>query len=79
MNAATPQPRDNQGNPEPRVDSRLKVTGEAPYAADIPVANLAYAVLVTSRIARGEVQSISLDSAKAVPGVLDVISYGDVG
>jgi len=78
MNPAAPEPRENQGKPEPRVDARLKVTGEARYAADIPVSNLAYAVLVTSDIAAGEVMSISLDAARAVPGVLDVISYGDV-
>jgi xanthine dehydrogenase YagR molybdenum-binding subunit len=78
MSAAAPPPRSNQGPPEPRVDARLKVTGEARYAADIPLTNLAYAVLVTSNIARGEVKSISVADARAVPGVLDVITYGDV-
>ena len=78
MNTATPRPRENQGKPLPRVDARLKVTGEAQYAADIPVDNLAHAVLVTSEIARGEVKSISLDAARACSGVLDVISYGDI-
>ncbi len=78
MNPAAPAPRENQGQPEPRVDARLKVTGEAQYAADIPVSDLAYAVLVTSDIAAGEVQSLSLEAARRVPGVLDIISYGDV-
>ena len=64
MNPAAPEPRENQGKPEPRVDARLKVTGEARYAADIPVSNLAYAVLVTSDIAAGEVMSISLEAAR---------------
>jgi xanthine dehydrogenase YagR molybdenum-binding subunit len=77
MNPAAPEPRRNQGAPAPRVDARLKVTGEARYAADIPVSNLAYAVLVTSDIAAGEVKSISLQAARQVSGVLDVISYGD--
>ena len=27
------------GQPEPRIDGRLKVTGQAPYAFDEPVAN----------------------------------------
>ena len=78
MNPAAPEPRENQGLPHPRIDARLKVTGEARYAADIPVSNLAYAVLVTSNIARGDVKSIDLTHARAVPGVLDIISYGDV-
>ncbi len=79
MNAAAPQPRANQGQPVPRIDARLKVTGEARFAADIPVNNVAYGVLVTSDIARGAVRSINLDAARATPGVLDIISYGDVG
>ena len=77
MVVAAPEPRENQGKPEPRVDARLKVTGEARYAADIPVSNLAYAVLVTSDIARGQVKSLALDAARTVPGVLDILSYGD--
>jgi len=78
MIEATPAPAENQGKPWPRVDARLKVTGEARYAADIPHSNLAYGVLVTSSIARGEVRSLSLESARTVPGVLDIVSYDDV-
>lgn len=78
MSAAAPPPGPNQGAPVPRIDARLKVTGEARYAADLPVANLAHGVLVTSDIARGEVHALSLDAARATPGVLDIVSYGDV-
>ncbi|HEV7716592.1 MAG TPA: xanthine dehydrogenase family protein molybdopterin-binding subunit [Steroidobacteraceae bacterium] len=77
--AAAPPPRGNQGNPAPRIDARLKVTGQAPYAADIPVRDLAYAVLVTTNIARGAVKSVDLQGARATRGVLAVLSYGDVG
>lgn len=78
MSAAAPQPKDNQGQPVPRIDARLKVTGEAQYAADAPLNNLGYAVLVTSDIARGEVKTLHVDAAKAVPGVLQILSYGDM-
>jgi xanthine dehydrogenase YagR molybdenum-binding subunit len=78
MSTAAPQPKANQGQPVPRIDARLKVTGEARYAADIPLNNLAHGVLVTSDIARGRVRSIELDAARAMPGVLAVISYGDM-
>ena len=78
MSTAAPQPKANQGQPVPRIDARLKVTGEARYAADIPLNNLAHGVLVTSDIARGRVRSIELDAARAMPGVLAVISYGDL-
>ena len=70
-NAATqrsgPEPKANMGAPVPRYDARLKVTGEARFASDMPVANPAYAVLVTSAIAKGRIASIDLDQARAVP------------
>lgn len=69
----------NQGKPEPRIESRLKVTGEAQFAADIPVENPAFAVLVTSDVAKGEVLQLSLKAARETPGVLDVVSYEDAG
>ncbi|MGO4572390.1 xanthine dehydrogenase family protein molybdopterin-binding subunit [Microvirga sp. 2TAF3] len=78
MSASAPEPKRNQGQPVPRIDARLKVTGEARYAADIPLNNLAYGVLVTSDIARGRVNEIRLDEARAVPDVLEIISYGDI-
>jgi xanthine dehydrogenase YagR molybdenum-binding subunit len=78
MSTAAPQPKANQGQPVPRIDSRLKVTGEARYAADIPLNNVAYGVLVTSDIARGRVRSIDLSAARATPGVLDIVSHGDM-
>jgi xanthine dehydrogenase YagR molybdenum-binding subunit len=78
MSPAAPAPRDNQGAPLPRIDARLKVTGEAKYAADIAVANLAYGVLVTSDIARGSVSAVHLEEARRSRGVLAILSYGDV-
>src|SRR5207248_4355935 len=67
-NAAAPQPKENMGAPTPRYDARLKVTGQARYPADTPVANPAYAVLVTSTIAKGTLTSLDLEDARAVPG-----------
>lgn len=39
-----------------RVDGRSKVTGAARYAADYPVADVAYAYVVTSTIAKGRIR-----------------------
>ncbi|HET6390417.1 xanthine dehydrogenase family protein molybdopterin-binding subunit [Hyphomicrobium sp.] len=78
MQPAAPEPRQNQGQPAPRIDGRLKVTGEAPYAADIPLNNFAHAVLVTSPISHGEVTWMDFSEAKAVSGVLDIVTYGDM-
>jgi xanthine dehydrogenase YagR molybdenum-binding subunit len=79
MNDAAPTPGPNMGEPQPRIDGRLKVTGSAPYAADVPLKNLAHAVLVTSDVAKGKAISVDVNRAKAVRDVIDVITYGDVG
>jgi xanthine dehydrogenase YagR molybdenum-binding subunit len=74
-NAAAPEPKENMGAPVPRYDARLKVTGQARYGSDVPMANPAYAVLVTSAIAKGILTSLNLDEARATPGVLDILTY----
>jgi xanthine dehydrogenase YagR molybdenum-binding subunit len=66
------------GKPVPRIDGRLKVTGAARYPADIHVGNLAHAVLVTSTVARGRVERLEVEQARAVPGVLAILKPGDV-
>jgi xanthine dehydrogenase YagR molybdenum-binding subunit len=58
-----------------RVDARLKVTGKAPYAAEVPVANVAHAVIVESTIARGHITSIDTRAAEQVAGVLVVLTH----
>ncbi len=78
MSTAAPAPRDNQGDPAPRIDGRLKVTGQAVYAADLRLDRLAYGVLVTSDIARGRLKALHLEAARNVPGVLDIVSYGEI-
>lgn len=62
-----------------RVDGKLKVTGGARYAAEFPVANLAHAVLVQSEQPKGKIVEIDTTAAKAVPGVLSVITYQNQG
>ncbi|ARV59415.1 acylaldehyde oxidase [Nostocales cyanobacterium HT-58-2] len=63
------------GKPLNRVDGRLKVTGGAHYAAEIPLENLAYAVAIGSTIARGQIKSIDSQEAEKLPGVLRVITH----
>src|SRR5947207_2000612 len=73
--AAAPEPKRNMGAPEPRLDGRLKVTGQARYGSDFPVANPAYGFLVTSSVASGRIANIDLSAAKKVPGVLHIMTY----
>jgi xanthine dehydrogenase YagR molybdenum-binding subunit len=58
-----------------RVDGADKVTGKAKYTAEHNLPNLAYAVFVTSNIAKGTIKSIDTSKALAMTGVLDVIYY----
>src|SRR5258708_12092395 len=75
MNPPAPEPLENMGRPEPRVDGRLKVTGAARYGSDFTTDNPAFAYLVTSPIARGRIERIDLGEARWVRGVIDVFTH----
>ncbi|WP_042885649.1 xanthine dehydrogenase family protein molybdopterin-binding subunit [Cupriavidus necator] len=62
------------GKSVPRIDGHAKVTGRATYAADAAPADAAHAVIRASAIAKGRVLSIDDSAARAVPGVLEVIT-----
>jgi len=62
------------GRPVTRVDGRLKVTGRAPYAADHPVPEVAYAAMVGATVARGRVAGIDTGAARRHPGVIRVLT-----
>ncbi|MFI9383492.1 xanthine dehydrogenase family protein molybdopterin-binding subunit [Kutzneria sp. NPDC052558] len=62
------------GAPKTRVDGRLKVTGQATYAAEHDVPGLVYGWLVTSTISLGRVTAIDTAAALAAPGVLRVLT-----
>ncbi len=63
------------GKPIDRVDGRDKVTGVAPFTAEFPVENLAYAALVYSSIPKGTIRAIDITAAERSPGVLSVITH----
>jgi len=66
------------GRSMPRVDARDKVTGRTQYTADIELPNTIYGKILGSTIAHGRILSIDTSRAKALPGVLDVITGDDV-
>jgi xanthine dehydrogenase YagR molybdenum-binding subunit len=63
------------GDPLDRVDGRLKVTGAAKYAAEYALNDVKYAVLVSSTVTKGRIQSIDAKLAKSAPGVIAVITH----
>lgn len=58
-----------------RVDGPAKVTGAASYAAEVLVEGVAYASVVTSKIARGRITRIDARDALKVEGVVDVLTH----
>lgn len=69
--------RGRLGNPVPRIDGSLKVTGHATYAIEHRVEGLAYGVVVQSTIPSGRIVRIDTDVARASPGVIAVYSVGN--
>ena len=66
------------GAPIVRIDGRAKVTGQAQYAYEYPLENVAYAWPVQSTIAKGRVVSIDDSEALARPGVIAVLTPDNV-
>ncbi|KQM99487.1 MULTISPECIES: xanthine dehydrogenase family protein molybdopterin-binding subunit [unclassified Sphingomonas] len=65
------------GKPLDRIDGPLKVSGTATYAAEYQFDDMAYGVLVGTKISAGKVVSIDVDAVKSIPGVLDVVTDFD--
>ncbi|KRE27626.1 xanthine dehydrogenase [Mycobacterium sp. Soil538] len=60
-----------------RRDGRAKVTGTAPYAFEHPVDGPAYLHPIQATIARGRITRMDTGAARAIDGVLDVLTVFD--
>lgn len=58
-----------------RVDGRVKVTGKALYAGEYETPDMLFAVVVPSPIAKGKISDIDETAARAVPGVVEIITH----
>lgn len=81
---ATTNPIDQMkvvGKPTNRIDGPLKTTGTAPYAYERHdvAANQAYGYVVGAAIAKGRIASMTLDAAKAAPGVIAIVTADNAG
>ncbi len=63
------------GKPIDRKDGRLKVTGQAKYAAEFAVNNIAYAFPIRSTIGNGTITKIDTSVAEKADGVLTIITH----
>ena len=64
---------------EPRSDAWEKVTGRARYAVDAAMPNMAHAAVVRSERAHAYLTGIDRAEAEAAPGVIAVVTAGDLG
>ena len=63
------------GDPLNRIDAQAKVTGAARYGSDPDIARPVFAFLAVSSIARGHITRIDDRQARAVSGVLDILTH----
>jgi aerobic-type carbon monoxide dehydrogenase small subunit (CoxS/CutS family) len=66
------------GRSIPRVDAADKATGRAKYTADHHLPGMLYGRILGSPIAHGKIKSIDTSRARALPGVVCVITGEDV-
>ncbi|EZP56550.1 xanthine dehydrogenase family protein molybdopterin-binding subunit [Sphingomonas sp. RIT328] len=80
MNKAHPESlldssaQDVIGKPIDRIDGPKKVSGKATYAAEYALDNVAYGYLVRATVGAGKITKLDAETAKAMPGVIDVIT-----
>ena len=69
---------DRRAQHQPRLEDDPLVRGLGRYAADTPLTGQTYAYFVRSSHAFADIRSIDTDAAKAVPGVLAVLTATDM-
>jgi xanthine dehydrogenase YagR molybdenum-binding subunit len=62
----------------PRVDAGIKVTGQAVFTADVTHPRMLHAVVVRANVARGRITHVDATAARALPGVIDLITASDL-
>lgn len=67
------------GQPIPRVDGPLKVSGTAMYTSDHNFPGILYAVPVPSTIAKGSITTLDTSAAEEMPGVKAIFHRANIG
>jgi len=66
------------GRSLPRIEGRDKVTGRAEYTHTMRLPGMLHAKIFRSTVAHGKVKSVDTSAARAIPGVLHVVTIEDV-
>ncbi len=75
---ATESPLTAVGRPVPRPDARAKVTGQATFAADLYFEGMLHAKVLRSEVPHARLLRVDINKAKALPGVVAVLTAEDV-
>ncbi len=65
------------GQPRKRLDTAIKVTGQAKYGIDVRVPGMVYAALVRCPVFGGTVASFDATKSKAIAGVKDAVKISN--
>src|SRR6201989_1698051 len=66
------------GQPVPRTEDPLLVTGTGRFTDDVNLPGQAYCVIVRSHYAHGAIRNIDSAAARSMPGVLGVYTAADL-
>ena len=66
------------GNPTPRIEGELKVSGKATYAVDVTLPEMLWGKLLRSPISYGKIKRIDTSQAMALPGVRAIVTGEEV-
>jgi CO/xanthine dehydrogenase Mo-binding subunit len=66
------------GRSLPRIEGREKVTGRAEYTHTMRLPGMLHAKIFRSTVAHGKIRSVDTSAARAVPGVLHVVTIEDI-
>ena len=73
-----PEERFAIGQPVPRSEDPVLVSGKGRYSDDVNLPGQAYAVMVRSQVAHGIIRGIDADEARKMPGVLGIWTGADL-
>src|SRR5438094_8490315 len=65
------------GKPHPRLDGPETVTGRATYTVDVVLPSMFHAKLFRSSVPHAKIRRLDASRARALPGVLAVLTAGD--
>ena len=77
--AATPRPGSILGTRVLRTEDPGLLTGSRKYLADLDLPNKLHAVFVRSDVAHGVVNEIHTEDARAMPGVVEILTAAELG